>query len=95
MCTKHNSVGILNHVAGEALTVFVVVCPADARTLVQQARNEAAEYRHRYGYEMPADGLARWYAYLQILSSIGGNFGFNVNMIVSGIWQIIGSSVDE
>uniref|UniRef100_A0A3Q7J3Q6 Proteasome subunit alpha type n=1 Tax=Solanum lycopersicum TaxID=4081 RepID=A0A3Q7J3Q6_SOLLC len=28
---------------------------ADARTLVQQARNEAAEFRFKYGYEMPAD----------------------------------------
>lgn len=33
---------------------------ADARTLVQQARNEAAEFRFRYGYEMPVDVLARW-----------------------------------
>ncbi|KAG6606668.1 Exocyst complex component EXO70A1, partial [Cucurbita argyrosperma subsp. sororia] len=28
---------------------------ADARTLVQQAKNEAAEIRFRYGYEMPVD----------------------------------------
>ncbi|KAL2480371.1 Proteasome subunit alpha type-6-B [Abeliophyllum distichum] len=35
---------------------------ADARTLVQQARNEAAEFRFRYGYEMPIDVLARWIA---------------------------------
>ncbi|RVW52142.1 Proteasome subunit alpha type-6 [Vitis vinifera] len=35
---------------------------ADARTLVQQARNEAAEFRFRYGYEMPVDVLARWIA---------------------------------
>ncbi|XP_023524616.1 proteasome subunit alpha type-6-like [Cucurbita pepo subsp. pepo] len=34
---------------------------ADARTLVQQARNEAAEIRFRYGYEMPVDVLAKWY----------------------------------
>lgn len=34
---------------------------ADARTLVQQARNEAAEFRFRYGYEMPVDVLAKWY----------------------------------
>uniref|UniRef100_A0A7N0T9Z4 Uncharacterized protein n=1 Tax=Kalanchoe fedtschenkoi TaxID=63787 RepID=A0A7N0T9Z4_KALFE len=30
---------------------------ADARTLVQQARNEAAEFRHRYGYE---EGNCGW-----------------------------------
>ncbi|KAG7013980.1 Proteasome subunit alpha type-6 [Cucurbita argyrosperma subsp. argyrosperma] len=35
---------------------------ADARSLVQQARNEAAEFRFRYGYEMPVDVLAKWIA---------------------------------
>ncbi|CAK9149468.1 unnamed protein product [Ilex paraguariensis] len=35
---------------------------ADARTLVQQARNEAAEFRFKYGYEMPVEVLARWIA---------------------------------
>lgn len=35
---------------------------ADARSLVQQARNEAAEFRFRYGYEMPVDVLAKWYS---------------------------------
>lgn len=35
---------------------------ADARTLVQQARNEAAEFRFKYGYEMPADVLSKWIA---------------------------------
>ncbi|CAD5318199.1 unnamed protein product [Arabidopsis thaliana] len=35
---------------------------ADSRSLVQQARNEAAEFRFQYGYEMPADILAKWIA---------------------------------
>ncbi|KAM7277061.1 hypothetical protein ACFE04_018927 [Oxalis oulophora] len=35
---------------------------ADSRTLVQQARNEAAEFRFKYGYEMPVDVLAKWVA---------------------------------
>ncbi|KAK9231788.1 hypothetical protein WN943_022028 [Citrus x changshan-huyou] len=35
---------------------------ADARTLVQQARYEAAEFRFKYGYEMPVDVLAKWIA---------------------------------
>ncbi|KAE8699070.1 Proteasome subunit alpha type-6 [Hibiscus syriacus] len=35
---------------------------ADARTLVQQARNEAAEFRFRYGYEMHVDVLSKWIA---------------------------------
>ncbi|KAG5378284.1 hypothetical protein IGI04_026126 [Brassica rapa subsp. trilocularis] len=34
---------------------------ADSRSLVTQARNEAAEFRFQYGYEMPADILAKWY----------------------------------
>lgn len=33
---------------------------ADSRSLVTQARNEAAEFRFQYGYEMPADILAKW-----------------------------------
>lgn len=35
---------------------------ADARSLVQQARNEAAEFRFKWGYEMPVDVLAKWIA---------------------------------
>ncbi|KAG9458919.1 hypothetical protein H6P81_003427 [Aristolochia fimbriata] len=35
---------------------------ADARSLVQQARREAADFRFKYGYYMPADLLAKWIA---------------------------------
>ncbi|CAH1441347.1 unnamed protein product [Lactuca virosa] len=35
---------------------------ADAKTLVQQARNEAVDFRYNYGYEMPVYVLARWIA---------------------------------
>ncbi|MCL7033145.1 hypothetical protein MKW94_028381 [Papaver nudicaule] len=35
---------------------------ADARSLVQQARNQAAEFRFKWGYEMPVDVLAKWLA---------------------------------
>lgn len=31
----------------------------DARSLVQKARSEAAEFRFKFGYEMPVDFLAR------------------------------------
>ncbi|CAH1443401.1 unnamed protein product [Lactuca virosa] len=34
----------------------------DAKTLVPQARNEAAEFRCKYGYEMDVYVLARWIA---------------------------------
>jgi len=40
----------------------VVLFPADARSLVAQARNEAAEFRFKWGYEMPVDVLAKWIA---------------------------------
>ncbi|CAH1438081.1 unnamed protein product [Lactuca virosa] len=35
---------------------------ADAKTLVPQARNEAVEFRCKYGYEMVVYVLARWIA---------------------------------
>eukprot|EP00262_Sarcandra_glabra_P020059 TRINITY_DN787_c0_g1_i1.p1 TRINITY_DN787_c0_g1~~TRINITY_DN787_c0_g1_i1.p1 ORF type:complete len:247 (-),score=40.92 TRINITY_DN787_c0_g1_i1:202-942(-) len=35
---------------------------ADARSLVQQARKEAADFRFKWGYEMPVDVLAKWIA---------------------------------
>jgi 20S proteasome alpha/beta subunit len=39
----------------------VILFTADARSLVSQARNEAAEFRFKWGYEMPVDVLAKWY----------------------------------
>jgi len=35
---------------------------ADAKSLVSQARNQAAEFRFKWGYEMPVDVLAKWIA---------------------------------
>jgi 20S proteasome alpha/beta subunit len=32
---------------------------ADARACVDRARSEAAEFRYKYGYEMPCDVLAK------------------------------------
>lgn len=32
---------------------------ADARNAVARARSEAAEFRYKYGYEMPCDVLAK------------------------------------
>lgn len=32
---------------------------ADARAWVTRARGEAAEFRYKYGYEMPCDALAK------------------------------------
>ena len=36
-----------------------VVAAADARSVVQQARHQAAEFRFTYGYEIPVDYLAK------------------------------------
>ncbi|KAJ3673668.1 hypothetical protein LUZ60_005660 [Juncus effusus] len=35
---------------------------ADAKSLVYQARNEAAEFRFKWGYDIPAETLAKWIA---------------------------------
>ena len=35
------------------------MCAADARSLVQKARAEAAEFRFKFGYEIPVDYLAK------------------------------------
>jgi 20S proteasome subunit alpha 1 len=32
---------------------------SDSRSLVNRARSEAAEFRYKYGYEMPCDVLAK------------------------------------
>ncbi len=32
---------------------------ADARSFSQRAKGEAAEFRYKYGYEMPSDALAK------------------------------------
>ena len=38
---------------------FVSPSPGDARSLLQKARSEAAEFRFKYGYEIPVEFLAR------------------------------------
>ncbi|GJU27356.1 ulp1 protease family, C-terminal catalytic domain-containing protein [Tanacetum coccineum] len=49
-------------------------CPlavsADARTLVQQARNEAAEFRFKYGYKMPVEVMAKTFMFQVIYESV-------------------------
>lgn len=46
----------------EYLGLLATGITADARSLVQQARSEAAEFRFKWGYEMPVDVLAKWIA---------------------------------
>ncbi|GJX40165.1 proteasome subunit alpha type-6 [Tanacetum coccineum] len=51
------------------ITVFITIL-SDARTLVQQARNEAAEFCFKYGYEMPVEVLARTFMFQVIYESV-------------------------
>ncbi|KAL9252654.1 Proteasome subunit alpha type-6-like protein [Drosera capensis] len=53
----------------------------DARTLVQQARNEAAEFHHKYGYEMPVDILAKWIADKSQATSAGAKEQEAINFL--------------
>lgn len=38
---------------------FTACSAADCRSVVQQARHQAAEFRFTYGYEIPVDYLAK------------------------------------
>ncbi|SPT16998.1 unnamed protein product [Triticum aestivum] len=44
----------------ERLGMLATGMPADGRALAQQARNEAAGFRYKWGYEMPPKMLAQW-----------------------------------
>ena len=48
---------------------------------MQQTRNEAAEFRFRYGYEMPVDVLARWLANSAPYSGFGVYYKFWINLV--------------
>ncbi|KAG2491372.1 hypothetical protein HYH03_010370 [Edaphochlamys debaryana] len=39
--------------------MLVTGLPADTRAIVQQARQQAADFRFKYGYEVPVDFLAK------------------------------------
>lgn len=47
------------HKITKRLGMLVTGMHGDARSLVQKSRSEAAEFRFKYGYEMPPDVLAR------------------------------------
>lgn len=42
--------------------MLVTGFPADSRSLVQKARQQAAEFRFKFGYEIPVDYLSKWLA---------------------------------
>lgn len=54
---------------------------ADCRSVVQQARHQAAEFRFTYGYEIPVDYLAKVLAdkaqvYTQVRGGQRGGLGW-------------------
>lgn len=62
-----------NRILGTLESFCYILCVADARSLVSQARNEAAEFRFKWGYEMPVDVLAKWYCFFN-------NFGVKASI---------------
>lgn len=45
---------------------------ADAKSLVAHARNEAAEFKFKLGYEIPVDYLAKRYEQYKIRIGVSG-----------------------
>jgi hypothetical protein len=54
LCTKSTSVCLVSFINLGRLNVS-----ADARVQVTMARQKAAEFKYKYGYEMPTDMLAK------------------------------------
>lgn len=57
---------------------------ADARASVNRARGEAAEFRYKFGYEMPCDVLAKR------LANISQVYTQRVRMGIAAEWFLIG-----
>ncbi|KAF9077108.1 nucleophile aminohydrolase [Rhodocollybia butyracea] len=59
---------------------------ADARQQISRARSEAADHRHKYGYEITPDQLARRMANInQVYTQRAGMRPFGIAMILIGI----------
>jgi 20S proteasome subunit alpha 1 len=42
------------------IAISSIIVTGDGMTLAHKARNQAAEFRFKWGYEMPPDILAQW-----------------------------------
>jgi len=67
---------------------------ADAKAQVARARQEAAQFRYKYGYEMPVDQLAKRVANLnQVYTQYASMRPLGVSMIIIGLDQERGPQV--
>ena len=55
---------------------------ADARASVDRARGEAAEFRYKFGYEMPCDALAKR------ISNINQVYTQRVGFTLMAVWMV-------
>uniref|UniRef100_A0A6U4YKU6 Proteasome subunit alpha type n=1 Tax=Hemiselmis andersenii TaxID=464988 RepID=A0A6U4YKU6_HEMAN len=64
---------------------------ADARAQVQRVRQEAADFRYRYGYDMPPEVLAKRVADMnQVYTQHAGMRPYGVTMMLCGMDEIKG-----